>query len=64
LRSFAQTLERLAAGADAGQLDHDHLMTEAWGGHELTEHSGSSRPASPVHHVKIYGLPASRAPRV
>jgi hypothetical protein len=63
LRSLARTLERLAARADAGQLDHDHLMSEAWGGHELTEYSGSDNPASPVHHVKIYGAPASRTPQ-
>ena len=34
--------------------DHDHLMTDAWGGHELSERTLDS-DARVVHHVKIYG---------
>ena len=59
LRSLARTLETLAARAETGVLDHDHLFTPTWGGSELSEHSGSTRPAALVHHVKIYGVPVA-----
>jgi hypothetical protein len=36
--------------------EHEHLMTESWGGDELTESIGSERSDTTlVHHVKIFG---------
>jgi hypothetical protein len=49
-----RSLSRIRQKIDADVCDHDHLMTDAWGGHELTER-GLEDDARTVHHVKIYG---------
>lgn len=56
LRQLAGTLERLAAQAEAGEAEHDHFFTEAWGGHEL---SGELQVLgnTQVHHLKLYAWP-------
>lgn len=58
LRVLLRALERLVAHAEAGNPEHDHLLTEEWGGDELSSRAqttdGSTRL---VHHVKLYGWP-------
>ena len=49
-----RSLSRIRKNIDADVCDHDHLMTDAWGGRELTER-GLDEGARTVHHVKIYG---------
>ena len=53
LESLANTLLRLVKNTKSGHFNHDHLMTEEWGGTEL-----SSKPQSDeselLNHVKIY----------
>jgi hypothetical protein len=36
LKAFAARLVRLAEGTKEGCFDHDHFMTEDWGGSDLT----------------------------
>jgi len=52
LRYLIGRLERLLAQTEAGQLDHDHLMTVDWGGNELS--SESQVDETLIHHVKLY----------
>jgi hypothetical protein len=47
------SLTRIRKKLDEHDCDHDHLMTDSWGGSELTERSLDD--AHTVHHVKIYG---------
>ncbi|MEI6860898.1 MAG: Imm32 family immunity protein [Verrucomicrobiota bacterium] len=47
-------LERLKKKAEEGASDHDHLMTPAWAGTELSEKKGAEAGAL-IHHLKIYG---------
>ena len=57
LRALAHRLEALAARADSGVLDHEHLRSQAWAGNELASslpEGASGRVV--IHHVKIYGL--------
>lgn len=53
LESLANTLLRLVKNTKGGHFNHDHLMTEEWGGSEL-----SSKPQSDeselLNHVKVY----------
>jgi hypothetical protein len=50
IRALTHIRQKVAAGA----CEHDHMMTDAWGGNELTERVTDS-DAHTVHHVKIYG---------
>jgi len=56
LRFLAKNLIQLADHADLGQYDHTHLMTEDWGGLELSNIS-QSQDSSLLNHVKLYGWP-------
>jgi hypothetical protein len=49
-----RSLSRIRKHLDNNVCEHDHLMTDAWGGSELTER-GLENDAQTVHHVKIYG---------
>jgi hypothetical protein len=49
-----RSLSRIRRNIDADVCGHDHLMTDAWGGHELTER-GLDDGIHTVHHVKVYG---------
>jgi hypothetical protein len=49
------TLERLKRNIEAGSCEHDHLFSEAWGGHELSETMGCEEKGYVIHHVKVYG---------
>jgi hypothetical protein len=44
-------LEKLITHTKEGHFDHDHLMTEEWGGYEL---SSESQGNEVINHVKIY----------
>lgn len=47
-------LERLKKNAEEGLSEHDHLMTPAWGGSELSEKKGLES-GELIHHLKMYG---------
>jgi hypothetical protein len=49
------SLERLKKKVEAGECDHDHLMTDAWAGSELSERLGCESHGELVHHLKLYG---------
>ena len=61
LRDLSERLLRLASSAEVGSLDHDHLRSNAWAGHELSDLPNPRTGASAhvVYHVKIYGLPSN-----
>lgn len=48
---FIAELTRLAERVQKGETDHTHLMTEEWGGYEL---SSESQGDEILNHVKIY----------
>lgn len=50
IRSLSHIRRKLGEGV----CDHDHLMTDSWGGGELTERT-LDEDAETIHHVKIYG---------
>jgi hypothetical protein len=52
---LVKSLEHLRKRIDEGECEHDHLMTESWGSHELTEPTVFKKDGQIVHHVKIYG---------
>jgi Immunity protein 32 len=53
LDHLIQSLTRIRRKLDDDICDHDHLMTDAWGGRELSE-ATLDEGARLVHHVKIY----------
>jgi len=54
LDHLIQSLTHIRRKLDENICDHDHLMTDAWGGHELSERT-PEKDERLVHHVKIYG---------
>lgn len=54
LAKLIASLEQIKNNIEAGQCDHDHLMTDAWGGSELSESKGI-QTGELVHHVEIFG---------
>jgi hypothetical protein len=48
LQKLSDWLSRLVTHT---KLEHDHLMTPQWSGHEL---SGQNKGGKVVHHVKTY----------
>ena len=53
LRELCSTLSRLIESSEKTGTNHDHLMTEDWGGSELSnEKLGDT--STLVHHVKIF----------
>lgn len=50
IRSLSLIRQKVAGGS----CDHDHMMTDAWGGCELTEFAPDAE-AHTIHHVKLYG---------
>jgi len=54
LAHLAQAIELLRASLDRGECDHVHLMSNAWGGFDLTESKLQSEgSSSQVHHLEI-----------
>ena len=56
LRFLAKRLTRLAEIAATGRTDHEHLMTEEWGGHGLTSEPRDSA-AELLNKVTIHVWP-------
>ena len=54
LDHLIRSLTHIRRKLDEDFCDHDHLMTDAWGGGELSERI-LDEGARLVHHVKIYG---------
>lgn len=54
LTKLIGSLERLRKSIEAGNCDHDHLMTDAWGGTELSEEKGM-QTGELIHHVELFG---------
>jgi len=54
LDHLIRSLTHIRRKLDENICDHDHLMTDAWGGHELSERT-LEKDERLVHHVKIYG---------
>jgi len=52
--TIIRSLTHIRRKLDENICDHDHLMTDAWGGHELSERT-LEKDERLVHHVKIYG---------
>lgn len=60
LRTVVKAFQRLLDHAERGNPEHDHLMTEDWGGGDLSsERQGTDKTVRVVHHVKLYGWPTS-----
>ncbi len=60
LRTMVKAFQRLLDHAERGNPEHDHLMTEDWGGGELSsEPQRTDEMVRVVHHVKLYGWPTS-----
>lgn len=53
LENLANILLRLVENTREGRFDHDHLMTDLWGGSELTSEPQSGE-SELIHHVKVY----------
>ena len=53
LESFAYTLLRLVKNTKDGYVNHEHLMSEQWGGAELTSEKKSDE-SELLNHVKVY----------
>jgi hypothetical protein len=51
LRNLIDELNKLLKSAEKGGNDHTHLMSEEWGGYEL---SSDSQGGEILNHVKIY----------
>jgi hypothetical protein len=51
LKSLIEELSKLLKSAEEGKNDHTHLMTEDWGGYEL---SSESQGGEVLNHVKVY----------
>jgi hypothetical protein len=60
LRTMVKAFQRLLDHAERGNPEHDHLMTEDWGGGDLSsEPQHTDETVRVVHHVKLYGWPTS-----
>jgi hypothetical protein len=53
LELLANTLLRLVRNTKEGHFNHDHLMSDQWGGSELTSES-QSKESDLINHVKVY----------
>lgn len=51
LRFLVDEFSKLLSHTKEGNFDHTHLMTEEWGGYEL---SSESQGGEIINHVKIY----------
>jgi hypothetical protein len=54
LDHLIRSLMHIRKKLDEDYCDHDHLMTDAWAGSELSERS-MAEGVHLIHHVKIYG---------
>jgi hypothetical protein len=54
LNELIARLEAVRKQVDVGVCGHSHLMTDAWGGKELSENQGIQK-GKVVQHLKIFG---------
>jgi hypothetical protein len=55
------SLEKIRNKIKNRELEHDNLMTEDWGGRELTNEAQNTEGETElIHHVKIYGWTSSK----
>ena len=54
LAHLIRSLQSIEKKVEAGVCEHDHLMTDAWAGNELSEKQGIQK-GELIHHVKIFG---------
>ena len=62
LRILSSTLNQLVAHAVTSPQTHLHLMTESWGGDELTEEPQASDTRL-IHKVTLYAWPSGGEPK-
>ena len=53
LENLATALLNLVKNTKEGHFNHDHLMSDQWGGNELTS-DAQSEESEIINHVKIY----------
>ena len=53
LENLANTILKLVKNTKEGHFNHDHLMTDNWGGPELTS-TTQSVESELLNHVKLY----------
>lgn len=53
LRLLRDSVDRLLRTTQPGHFHHDHLMSEAWGGNELSDTPKDSAHQL-IHHVQVY----------
>ena len=58
LENLANILLKLVKNTKEGHFNHDHLMSDQWGGTELTSEA-QSKESELINHVKIYCLKGS-----
>jgi len=58
LENLANILLKLVKNTKEGHFNHDHLMSDQWGGTELTSEAQSNE-AELINHVKVYCLKGS-----
>ena len=64
LRVLIRSLTRLLDHAENGRAEHDHILTEEWGGGELSSVlQGSDAAQRLIQHVKLYGWPTPEGPQ-
>ena len=49
-----KSLSNIRKRIDDNECEHDHLMTESWGGYGLTEAPACEKEGRIIHHIKIY----------
>jgi hypothetical protein len=60
LEVLANTISCVQAKLRKGECEHEHLMTDAWAGSELSEKIGST-PGALIHHVRLCGWTDAKA---
>ncbi len=55
LDMLIKSLQQIRKKIDENICDHNHFMTEAWGGSELTEIRSLDRDWHICHHLKVFG---------
>ena len=58
LENLANILLKLVENTKEGHFNHDHLMSDQWGGTELTSEA-QSKESELINHVKVYCLKGS-----
>jgi len=58
LENLANILLKLVKNTKEGHFNHDHLMSDQWGGTELTSEA-QSKESELINHVKVYCLKGS-----